>query len=141
MNIFEKIYYFFQGILIKLFPSLGYKGVVDTQIKVYNKLKRKYPKALENDLLNSLIISRIKAPPRVVSKEEEYAHYKPVLDNPNKTLEDVIWEIVFYENLKSRTNELLKKKIPPEAVTNWILKARQYIKGKVNKMKNERRNY
>jgi len=138
MNIFEKIYYYFSGILIKLFPSLGYKGVVDTQIKVYKKLKRKYPKASENDLLNSLIISRIKALPRIVSKEEEYAYYKSVLDNPDKTLEDVIWEIIFYENLKSRTNELSKKKIPPKEIKKWILEVKQYIKENLNKSMKEK---
>ena len=100
MNIFKKIYYFFQGILIKLFPPLSYKGVVDTQIKVYNKLKRKYPKASENDLLNSLIISRIKAPPRIAPKEEEYTHYESLLNNPNKTLEDVILAIFEYEYIR-----------------------------------------
>jgi len=109
MNVFEKIYYLFQGILTGIFPSLGYKGVVDTQIAVYNKIKRKYSKASENDLLNSLIISRVKAPPRVASKEEEYAHYKPVLCNPNKTLEDVIWEIVNYEYIESRRDFIEKK--------------------------------
>ena len=135
MNVFEKIYYLFLGILIKLFPSLDYKGVVHTQIKVYNKLKGKYPKALENDLLNSLIISRIKAPPGVASKEKEYAHYKPILDDLNKTLEDVIWEIIFYENFKSRTNEFLKKKIAPKEITMRILEIRQYIKESVDKTK------
>ena len=128
MNIFEKIYYFFQGILIKIFPSLGYKGVVDTQIKVYNKLKRKYPKALENDLLNSLIISRIKALPRVTSKkEEEYNHYESLLNNPDKTLEYVIWEIVNYEYLESR-RAFLEKKVPSEILVREMSEAKQYIK-------------
>ncbi len=135
MNIFKKIYYFFQGILIKIFPSLGYKSVVDTQISVYNRIKKARPELPENEVLNKLIISRIKAPPRVTSKEEEYDHYKPLLNNPNKTIEDVIWEIIFYENLKSRTNEFLKKKIPPKEIIRWTLEVRQYIKGSVNKAK------
>jgi len=134
MNIFEKIYYFFLGILTKLFPSLDYKGVVDTQIAVYNKLKRKYPKALENDLLNSLIISRIKAPPRVASEEQEYAHYKSLLNDSDKTLEDVIWEIVNYEYLESR-KDFLEKRVPPEILIREISEAKQYIKEKVNKNK------
>lgn len=117
-----------------IFPSLGYRGVVDTQIKVYSKLKKKYPKASENDLLNSLIISRIKALPKVAPKEEEYNHYKLLLDNSNKTLEDVIWEIIFYENLKSRTDELLKKKVPPKELVNWMLEVRKYIKENVSKI-------
>ena len=55
------------------------------------------PALSENGILNELILSRIKAPLGPASKEEEYAHYKPLLDNSNKTLEDVIWEIVFFE--------------------------------------------
>jgi len=134
MNIFEKIYYLLQGILINLFPSLSYKGAVDTQIEVYNKLKRKYPKASENDLLNSLIISRIKALSGVASREKEYAHYKPVLENPNKTLEYIIWEIVNYEYLESR-RDFLEERVLPEILTREILEAKQYIKKSVNKTK------
>lgn len=96
-----------------IFPLLGYKGVVNTQIKIYRKLKKKFPQAPENDLLNSLIVSRMKAWPKISSQDEEAIHYKLVLENPDKTLEDVIWEIVFYENIKSRTDELLKKESPP----------------------------
>lgn len=134
MNVFKKTYYLFLGILIKLFPSLGYKGVVDTQIKVHNKLKRKYPKALENDLLNSLIISRIKAPPRVDSKEQEYTHYRSLLNNSDKTLRDVIWEIVNYEYLESR-KDFLEKSVSPEILIREIAEVKQYIKESVNKTK------
>jgi len=98
----------------------GYMGVVDTQISVYNTLKKAMPELSENEILNKLILSRIKTLPRIASKEEEKAHYKPLLDNSSKTLEDVIWEIIFFEFFENRTNELLKKKISPEAITTWI---------------------
>jgi len=95
--------------LLKIFPSLGYKGTVDTQISVYNRLKRKFPAECENDLLNTLIMSRIEAPPRVATKQEEYTHYEPILQNPDKTLEDVIWGIVEYEYILSREEHLLSR--------------------------------
>jgi len=41
-------------IVLRIFPSLGPKGVVDTQIAVYKRLKKKFPTASESDLLNSL---------------------------------------------------------------------------------------
>jgi len=135
MNIFQKIYYFFQGILIKLFSSLGYKGVVDTQISCYNRIKKARPEFSEKEILNKLIVGRIEALPRVASKKEEYDYYKLLLNNPDKTLEDVIWEIIFYENFKSRTNELLKKKIAPKEIMMQILEIRQYIKESVGKTK------
>ncbi len=127
-------------IIKRIFSKVfGYMGVVDTQISIYNRLKKAMPALSENDILNELILSRIKAPLGTASKEEEYAHYKPLLDNSNKTLEDVIWEIIFFEYLKTRTNELLKKKIPPEAITTWILEVRQYVKERASKIKPRKR--
>ena len=86
------------NILKKLFSKMfGYMSVVDTQINVYKRFRRRYPNKTENQLLNQLIESRIKSPPRFTSKEEENAHYSSLLDNSNKNLEQVIWEIVRYE--------------------------------------------
>ena len=127
-------------IIKRIFSKVfGYMGVVDTQISIYNRLKKAMPELSENDILNELILSRIKTTLKIASKEEEYAHYKPLLDNSNKTLEDVIWEIIFFEYLKNRTNELLKKKIPPEAITTWISEVRQYIKERASKIKPQKR--
>ena len=92
--------------LLKILSSLGYLGVINTQISIYNRLRKRAPKMSENELLNRLITSRIEAPPRVASKEEEYAYYKPLLENPNKTLEEVIWVIVGFEFIQSRVEEL-----------------------------------
>lgn len=94
------------GLLVKIFPSLGPKGVVDTQIAVYKRLKKKFPTASENDLLNSLIMSRIKTPLSPSTTQEEYVHYEALLQDPNKTLKDVVWAIVEYEYLLSRGEEL-----------------------------------
>ncbi len=129
-----------KGIIKKIFSkAFGYMGVVDTQISIYNRLKKAIPELSENEILNKLLLSRIKTLPRIALKEEEQAHYKPLLDNSNKTLEDVIWEIIFFEYLKNRTNELLKKKTPPEAITTWISEVRQYIKERTSKIEPRKR--
>lgn len=102
---------FIKASLAKIFSSslLGYQGVINTEISVYNKLKKRAPETSENELLNHLLVSRIEAPPRATSREEEYAYYTPLLENPNKTLEDVIWAIVGYEFIQSRVEELFAK--------------------------------
>ena len=112
MKVFHIIIGIIKGFLLKVFPSLGYQSVINTQISIYNRFKKHAPEMPENDILNRLIISRIKAPPRVasnISLEEEYAHYTPLLENPYKTLEDVIWAIIEYENILSREEGLLNQ--------------------------------
>ena len=135
------------GFLVKIFPSLGYKGVINTQINVYNRLRKRAPEMSENDLLNRLIISRIEAPPRVASKEEEYERYRPLLENPDKALEDVIWAIVEYEHILSREehifNQLSKMGLSePEiltAIDDQKAEMRAYVKESIEKkVKRER---
>jgi hypothetical protein len=109
MNILHITKGLINAFLLKIFPSLGPKGVVDTQITVYKRLKKKFPTASENDLLNSLIISRIKAPLSPTSSQEEYAHYELILQNPDKTLRDVIWTIVEYEYILSREEDVFNQ--------------------------------
>ena len=109
MKVFYIVIALIKAFLLKIFPSLGYEGVINTQISVYNKLKKRAPEMPENDLLNHLIISRIEALPRVASKEEEYAHYTPLLENVDKTLEDVIWAIVEYEYILSRQEKVFNQ--------------------------------
>jgi len=94
------------GGLAKLFPSLSYKGTVDTQITIYNRLKRMAPGMTENELLNKLIMSRIRAPLGPAPKDVEYTYYAPLLHNSYKTLEEVILAIVEYEHIVSREREI-----------------------------------
>ena len=96
-------------LLKMIFPSGVYKSVINTQISVYNRLKKRAPQMPENELLNHLIISRVEAPPRVTSKEEEYAYYTPLLENPNKTLQEVIWVIVEYEYIVSDQESIFNR--------------------------------
>lgn len=110
MKIFDIMAGLVNTFLLKMiFPSGVYKGVINTQISVYNRLKKRAPQMPENDLLNHLIISRVEAPPRVTSKEEEYAYYTPLLENPNKTLQDVIWVIVEYEYIVSDQGSIFNR--------------------------------
>jgi len=132
MNILHIAKALVNAFLLKIFPSLGPKGVIDTQISVYNRLKRKFPNASENDILNSLIISRVKVPPHVAPLKEEYNHYRLLLQNPDKTLEDVIWAIVEYENILSRGEQLHQKLAEvgaqPLAIVEVLQELRNYIK-------------
>jgi hypothetical protein len=111
-----------KDILLNIFG--GYKGIVLTQISLYNKAKRVAPELSEDDLLNELIISRIKTRLRPAAREQEYIHYEPLLENPHKTLEDVIRAIVEYEvfevlgvrnvdelEVKSYIEESIEKKV------------------------------
>jgi len=135
-----------KGLLLKLFPSLGPKGVINTQIAVYKKLKKKYPTASEDDILNSLIMYRVKSPLSPTSSQEEINHYDKILKNNNKTLEDVIWAIIEYEYILSRfvnyqkLREILSAKLSkfnwtPEKIQEEIDKEKddwiQYIQEKV----------
>lgn len=94
------------GGLAKVFPSLTYKGTVDTQISTYNRLKGMAPETAENEVLNKLIMSRIRAPLGPAPKNVEYVHYAPLLHNSHKTLEEVILAIVEYECIVSREREI-----------------------------------
>ncbi|HEX74042.1 MAG TPA: hypothetical protein G4N93_02715 [Dehalococcoidia bacterium] len=109
MKVFHIIMGIIKGFLLKVSPSLGYEGVINTQINIYNRLRKRAPEMPENDLLNRVIISRIRALPRVASEEEEYAHYRPLVKNPYKTLEDVIWAIVDYEYILSREEHIFNQ--------------------------------
>lgn len=95
--------------LMKLFPVFSYKGIINTQINIYNKIKKRYPDMPEDEVLNSVLISRIRAPLGPVSKEEEDAHYAPLLQHPNKTLRDVIWAIIEYECVLSREEHVFRR--------------------------------
>jgi hypothetical protein len=126
------------NILRKIFlKTFGYIGVVDTQVNIYNVLKQRMSQKSEDEILNFLIISRIKAPPRVAKKEED--HYKPILENSNKTIEEVIWRIVKYEFFESRIDQL-KRKIPSEYLDEKMkkmeLEVKRYIKNKFVKVRN-----
>lgn len=89
----------------KILPCLTYKGVVNTQIAIYKKIKHHQPELNENEILNLLILSRIQAPPAVAPRVEEFVHYEPLLQNSEKTLEDTILKIVEYEYILSRVND------------------------------------
>ena len=130
---------FLKGLLLKIFPSFGPKGLIDTQISTYKRLKKKFPHATENDILNSLITSRINAPLSPSTKHEERLHYKSILQNTNKKLEDVIYTIFEYENILSREVEfnlqLQKINAQPSEITQEYQKWEKYIMERVEKLR------
>jgi hypothetical protein len=77
---------FLKGLLLKIFPSFGPMRVIDTQISVYKRLKKMSPYAAENDILNSIIMSRINTPLSPSTKHEERLHYDSILQSTNKNL-------------------------------------------------------
>ncbi|MBA7590208.1 hypothetical protein ES708_32316 [subsurface metagenome] len=130
---------FLKGLLLKIFPSFGPKGLIDTQISVYRRLKKKFPKAAENDILNSLIMSRINTPLSPSTKHEERLHYDSILKNTNKKLEDVIWSMFEYENVFSREAELnlqlQKINAQPAEIAQEYQKWKKYIMECVEKLR------
>jgi len=127
-----------KGLLLKIFPSFGPKGLIDTQISVYKRLKKKFPKVAENDILNSLIMSRINTPLSPSTKHEERLHYDSILQNTNKKLEDVIWAMFEYENVLSREEELnlqlQKINAQPAEIEQEYQKWKNYIMECVEKL-------
>ena len=109
MNVLQIILGLMQPIIFKVFPFFTYKSVINRQVKIYKKLKKKYPDVKENEILNYLLILRIEAPPRITSKEVEYDYYKEMLEKKDKTLEDVILEVIVFENIISRMQSVLIK--------------------------------
>ena len=91
-------------------PQLGhYRDVIKTQVSAYKTLKNCKPTTPEDELLNQVIMSRMRALPRIAAKEEEQAYYAPLLERSDKTLEEVIWAIVGFEYVISRRQNAMIK--------------------------------
>lgn len=108
----------------KLFGWAGYQGVIDTQISIYNRLRKKSAMS-ESERLNYIITSRMRAMPKVSSDEDnEYQkhNYKEMIEDTGKTLEDVILAIVVYEFIQSRRVELFSRGYKLGLSTEDILK-------------------
>lgn len=142
MKILYTIKELIKGLLLRVFPSFGPRGVIDTLIDLYNRIKIKNISASENELLNILITARVKTPPRVASVQEEFRHYAPLLYNKNKTLEDVIWAVINYEYFESRET-YLRKRIPEAEISEAKKKAKRLIKERIKnkKIKDNGENY
>lgn len=88
---------------------MSYKGVVNTLVKCYTRIRKDRTGITENETLNYLISIRVEASPRVATKQEELAHYEPLLKKDDKSLEEVIFDIVVYEYISSREQELFDR--------------------------------
>lgn len=120
---------FLKGLLLKIFPFLGYKGVVSQQIRIYKKFKREdYP---EDAILNIILDARKKFSSRDVGAD---SYYQDLMTMQDKTLESVIMAIVEWEYLSNmRAYEIRgKHNIPSEFIESSRNEMSRYIHEKVS---------
>lgn len=118
-----------KGLLLKIFPFLGYKGVVSQQIRIYKKLKKaEYP---EDAILNVILDARRRFSSRDVGAD---SYYQDLMATSDKTLESVIMAIVEWEYLSNmRVHEIRgKHNIPPEFIESSRNEMSRYIHEKVS---------
>ena len=114
--------------ILKMFPFLGYKGVVNTQIRIYKKLKRKgYSEAVA---LNKILESRRKLSLKDLGTDD---FYQELISIDNKTLEQVIQAIVEWEYLDSFEARVRRGKnnIPFSFVEEYRKEMKIYIGKKI----------
>lgn len=141
---------FLKGVVLKLIPRLGYKGIADTQIQIYKKLKEENLKALrdwsknnpsvgfiapyqEQDILNVILDTR-----RRVSLKDIGAdfYYKDLITIKNKTLEETIWAIIDWElfsNMRAYERRG-KNNIPLEFIDGYKKEIKDYIRKRIVKV-------
>lgn len=122
----------FKALLLKIFPSLGYKGVVNTQIKIYKCLKnRGYA---DQDILNILLNSR-----RMLSQRDLGAdnYYQELIDELNKNLEKVIIAIIDWEYFYNLDSYQLRgeKNIPIKFVEKFKEEMHEYVINALKQLK------
>lgn len=120
---------FFNGVLLKLVPSLGYKGIVDTQIRIYKKLKQDNLK--EENILNIILDTRRETSLNDIGAD---SYYQDLIAIPNKTLEKTIWAIIDWELFSSMEayERRGRNKIPLDFVDRYKQEILAYIRKKVN---------
>ena len=128
LAIIFKIIPLIKAVILRLFPVLGYRGVVDTQINIYNKLKGKLP---EQEILNRLISSRMTM--SFGERDGVERAYGYLINDNNKTLKDVIKAIINYEYFESVESKALISKIPREIAKEQKRKYMDYIEERLNK--------
>lgn len=88
----------------------SYEAVVDKQIFLYRTIKKYHPEMSENEILNSLIFSRIEAWLNLgideSTVEKLRIYYAPIVSNSNKSLKDVIYAMVYFEYIVDRPPEM-----------------------------------
>ncbi|NQT23543.1 MAG: hypothetical protein HQ579_08940 [Candidatus Omnitrophica bacterium] len=119
----------FKALMLKVFPSFGYKGVVDTQIGIYGRAKQSG--ATEQKALNHLIVSR----KRLLLGEEKAAEqaYGFLLSDNHKTLKDVIKAIIAYEYFDNAESKKLTSNMPMDAIEVAKKECAQYIDKRLSK--------
>lgn len=120
---------FLKGLLLKIFPFFGYKGVVSQQIRIYKRLKKAdYP---EDAILNIILDARRKFSSRDAGAD---SYYQDLIAMSDKTLESVIMAIVEWEYLSNMRSYEIRDKhnIPPEFIESFRKEMFKYIHEKVS---------
>lgn len=124
----------FQRFKKVFYKKFGFESVVNTQIDLYLKFKKKYNNVTEDEILNMLLLSRMKSSsilPQFSLKEQE-KFYADLLQDNNKTLEEVISRIIWYEYVGSRMEQVIKK-FSFKEVTHFQVRVDSYINEQVEK--------
>lgn len=131
--------------ILKLLPSLSYRGVVDTQLNLYRKLHQQMIQSddasltkyrlptTEQGVLNDLLETR-----RLSWRGDIDAnhYFEDLKHESSKTLERVIQGIVEYEYLDSPQSLEIraKKQIPDSFVEKFRNEIKAYIKNKLDQL-------
>lgn len=116
-----------KGLLLKIFPFLGYRGVVNQQIRIYKKFKK--TNFSEDDILNIILESRRKFTHDIGSD----SYYQELISIPNKNLEQSIMAILEWEYLSNMRAYKIRgeNNIPLEFIESYRQEMYNFIHNKV----------
>lgn len=126
------IWNFLKGVLIKILPSLGYKGTIDTQVSIYKTNKKRYPDVSEDKILIRLLNSRLK----VLRKDPETIYYySQLVQQQDKTPEDIISKMAEWEYIDNSRSRAIRAKqnIPEDFIERFRAEIREYVRFRLQK--------
>jgi len=111
---------------------VSYGAVVNKQINIYLELKKQHTASTENEILDILLTSRIRTYSMLPqpSFKKQLVYYKPLLEDDEKTLDDVIFHIVWYEFIISRQDWVAKHSTPRE-LRSFEIEVEKYISDQI----------
>jgi hypothetical protein len=160
----SKISDFISGLLLKVFPFLGFQGTVNTQLAVYEYYKKENQKALDRlasgyfstppitfnlhrkegmvclvaPYSDQSILNIVLDARRNISPNTKSTneYYFSLISIPNKTLEQVICAIAEWEYIDSPESIEIrhKKNIPNDFVEKYRNQIKNYIKERIKSL-------
>lgn len=133
MSFFRYTKGIFQSIITSIFSGLGYKGVVNTQISLYKKI-RASKEASEDEIICYLLSSRLEVSNNDIGAE---SYYQELLKMPNKNLEWAIVSILEWEYFGNQKalEKIHRNNIPQEYVNEYYQEMLEYVRIKVTSLK------